>query len=89
MVWKSDLTLSDPELLLLDPYELVGLGLVRQLGPLHTLLLVGVLVGLKTVVNEFVAYDRLIKLKPYLSSRSVAISTYALCGFSNPASIGI
>ena len=51
--------------------------------------LVGVLVGLKTVVNEFVAYDRLIKLKPYLSSRSVAISTYALCGFSNPASIGI
>ena len=51
--------------------------------------LVGVLVGLKTVVNEFVAYDRLIKLKPFLSSRSVAISTYALCGFSNPASIGI
>ena len=36
--------------------------------------LVGVLVGLKTVVNEFVAYDRLIKLKPFLSFRSVAIS---------------
>lgn len=51
--------------------------------------LVGVLVGLKTVVNEFVAYDKLIKLTPFLSFRSVAISTYALCGFSNPASIGI
>ena len=51
--------------------------------------LVGTLVGLKTVVNEFVAYDRLIKLRPFLSPRSVAISTYALCGFSNPASVGI
>ena len=51
--------------------------------------LVGILVGLKTVVNEFVAYDRLIKFRPFLSRRSVAISTYALCGFSNPASVGI
>ena len=51
--------------------------------------LVAQLVGLKTVVNEFVAYDRLIKLRPFLSPRSVAISTYALCGFSNPASVGI
>ena len=51
--------------------------------------LVGVLLGLKTVLNEFVAYDRLVKLKPFLSPRSVAISTYALCGFSNPAALGI
>ena len=51
--------------------------------------LVGTLVGLKTVVNEFVAYDRLVKLRPLLSARSVAISTYALCGFSNPAAVGI
>ena len=51
--------------------------------------LVGVLLGLKTVLNEFVAYDRLVKLKPFLSSKSVAISTYALCGFSNPAALGI
>ena len=51
--------------------------------------LVGLLLGLKTVLNEFVAYDRLVKLKPFLSSRSVAISTYALCGFSNPAAVGI
>ena len=51
--------------------------------------LVGVLVGLKTVVNEFVAYDKLSQLRPFLSYRSIAISTYALCGFSNPASIGV
>ena len=50
--------------------------------------LVGVLLGLKTVLNEFVAYDRLVKLKPFLSPRSAAISTYALCGFSNPAALG-
>ena len=31
--------------------------------------LVGVLVGLKTVVNEFVAYDKLSQLRPYLSYR--------------------
>ena len=31
--------------------------------------LVGVLVGLKTVVNEFVAYDRLVNLKQFLSYR--------------------
>ena len=31
---------------------------------------VGVLVGLKTVVNEFVAYDKLAQLRPFLSYRS-------------------
>ena len=51
--------------------------------------LVGVLVGLKTVVNEFVAYDKLVNIKQFLSFRSSVISTYALCGFSNPASIGV
>ena len=48
----------------------------------------GVLVGLKTIVNEFAAYDKLSGFKSQLSERSVAIATYALCGFSNPASIG-
>lgn len=49
------------------------------------------LIGLKTVVNEFVAYAELsamIKRKE-LSPRSQAIATYALCGFSNISSIGI
>jgi len=51
--------------------------------------LVATLIGLKTIVNEFAAYDRLSVFRSRLSQRSVAIATYALCGFSNPASIGV
>nr|CAD7434728.1 unnamed protein product [Timema monikensis] len=49
------------------------------------------LVGLKTMVNEFVAYQELgvLKRAGKLSPRSEAIATYALCGFSNPGSLGI
>jgi pyrimidine nucleoside transport protein len=49
------------------------------------------LIGLKTLVNEFVAYKELADLKQMnaLSERSTTIATYALCGFSNFASIGI
>jgi len=58
-------------------------------GPVDECQLVGVLVGLKTIVNEFAAYDKLSGFKSQLSERSIAIATYALCGFSNPASIGV
>ncbi|XP_077291965.1 putative transporter YutK isoform X2 [Arctopsyche grandis] len=52
---------------------------------------VGTLIGLKTVVNEFVAYERLGKFKEQglLSPRGEGIATYALCGFTNPSSVGI
>ena len=52
---------------------------------------VGTLIGLKTVVNEFVAYQKLGEFQKgsLLSARSEAIATYAICGFSNPGSIGI
>ncbi|CAH2056454.1 unnamed protein product, partial [Iphiclides podalirius] len=52
---------------------------------------VGTLVGLKTVVNEFVAYQRMGEMKKagLLSPRAELIATYALCGFTNPASAGI
>ncbi|XP_022236212.1 solute carrier family 28 member 3-like, partial [Limulus polyphemus] len=46
------------------------------------------LIGLKTVVNEFIAYKQLGEMKT-LSPRSQAIAVYALCGFSNIGSIGI
>ncbi|XP_058466066.1 sodium/nucleoside cotransporter 1 isoform X2 [Malaya genurostris] len=52
---------------------------------------VGKLIGTKTIVNEFVAYQRLgefIRGK-LLSPRSAAIATYAICGFANPSSLGI
>lgn len=51
---------------------------------------VGVLLGKKTVVNEFVAYlDLQEAIKGGLSERSRTIATYALCGFANFSSIAI
>ncbi|XP_043505646.1 solute carrier family 28 member 3-like isoform X1 [Polistes fuscatus] len=52
---------------------------------------VGYLIGLKTVVNEFIAYKELGKFKKLseISKRSETIATYAICGFSNPAAVGI
>ncbi len=53
--------------------------------------LVGSLLGQKTVINEFVAYLSLAELKEagVLSRKSIVIATYALCGFANFSSIAI
>jgi len=53
--------------------------------------LVGMLMGKKIVLTELVAYGDLQNLirDGMISDRSAIISTYALCGFSNFASIGI
>lgn len=53
---------------------------------------VGQLIGVKTVVNEFIAYIHLSGMMGeggLQSPRSVIISVYALCGFANFGSIGI
>lgn len=52
---------------------------------------VGVLLGQKTVINEFFAYAELQKAieAGTLSQRSITIATYALCGFANFSSIAI
>jgi len=52
---------------------------------------VGSLLGIKTVVNEFVGYVQMSEMVEagQLSPRSQAIATYALCGFSNFSSIAI
>ncbi len=52
---------------------------------------VGHLLGVKITLNEFVAYGILEGhiQGAELSERSVAIATYALCGFANFSSIGI
>ncbi|OCK85845.1 sodium/nucleoside cotransporter 1 /nucleoside cotransporter 1 [Lepidopterella palustris CBS 459.81] len=54
------------------------------------LLLVGRLIGIKVIANEFVAYNKLQTDPIYttLSSRSRLIATYALCGFGNIGSLG-
>jgi CNT family concentrative nucleoside transporter len=50
----------------------------------------GELMGIKTVLNELVAYVELSKLPPEaLSDRSRLILLYALCGFANFGSLGI
>ncbi|XP_076654962.1 concentrative nucleoside transporter 2 [Halictus rubicundus] len=52
---------------------------------------VATLIGLKTVVNEFVAYQKLgeFKRQGKLFGRTEAIATFAICGFANPGSVGI
>ena len=61
--------------------------------PSQDVLLVGQLLGEKTMINEFVAYADLGAMRKnpniHLSPKSVLIATYALCGFANFASIGI
>lgn len=53
---------------------------------------IGQLLGLKTVLNEFVAYEKFQAIRAMgteLSPKSTLIAAYALCGFANFASIGI
>jgi concentrative nucleoside transporter, CNT family len=50
----------------------------------------GALMGIKTVLNEFIAYVELSKLPPEtLDARSRLIMLYAMCGFANFGSLGI
>lgn len=55
-------------------------------------LMVGQLLGEKTILNEFYAYATLGEMKAsgvFAETKSVIIATYILCGFANFASIGI
>jgi CNT family concentrative nucleoside transporter len=50
----------------------------------------GSLMGIKTILNEFIAYVELSKLPPdALDARSRLIMVYAMCGFANFGSLGI
>ena len=58
--------------------------------PLSETLAAAELLGLKTALNEFVAYGALANLETgVLSDRSKLITLYALCGFANFSSVGI
>lgn len=50
---------------------------------------VGDLLGTRMVLNEFVAYAELGKIRQTLQPESFLIAGYALCGFANFGSIGI
>ena len=50
---------------------------------------VGNLLGTRMVLNEFVAFVDLGKVKAVLEPRSFVVATFALCGFANLSSIAI
>ena len=49
----------------------------------------GSLIGQKLVINEFYAYASFVEIKDTLSAHTQIVITFALCGFSNLASIAI
>jgi CNT family concentrative nucleoside transporter len=60
--------------------------------PSADIMLVGQLLGEKTILNEFYAYVSLTEMRNeglFESKRSVILATYMLCGFANISSIGI
>jgi CNT family concentrative nucleoside transporter len=57
--------------------------------PWHDCPTIGNLLGLRTVTNELIAFQRLGPMKDSLDPRSFTIATFALCGFANFSSIGI
>lgn len=50
---------------------------------------VGNLLGLRIVLNEFLAYGELAKLEGVIEPRSFLITGYALCGFASLGAIGV
>lgn len=57
--------------------------------PWQDTMIIGQLLGEKTIINEFVAYPHLGELQDEISGKSLIMGTYVLCGFANFASIGI
>jgi concentrative nucleoside transporter, CNT family len=57
--------------------------------PAQDILIIGQLLGEKTIINEFVAYPHLGEMQDEISGKSLIMGTYVLCGFANFASIGI
>ena len=58
--------------------------------PWSEAIVAGELIGIKTTLNEFVAYPALASLDSgELSDRSKLITFYSLCGFANLSSVGI
>ena len=57
--------------------------------PWHDATKIGNLLGIRMVINEFVAFGQLGPMKASLDPRSFTIATFALCGFATFSSIGI
>jgi CNT family concentrative nucleoside transporter len=64
--------------------------IARAMGvPGHEAHAAGALMGTKMVVNEFVAYMDLSKIKDAFDPKTMVIVSFALCGFANFSSIAI
>lgn len=57
--------------------------------PVQDIEVAGALMGKKMVVNEFVAYLDMVHLKATLDPKTIAITSFALCGFANFSSVAI
>jgi concentrative nucleoside transporter, CNT family len=57
--------------------------------PWHDARTIGNLLGTRTIINEFLAFNQLGAIKSTLSPRTFSIATFALCGFANVGSIGM
>lgn len=92
--WIQDLTGGQYEGLSLQfilGYILAPLTWLMGVAP-EDIVLVGQLLGEKTILNEFVAYvslGDLLEEGQFSSEKSIIIATYILCGFANFGSIGI
>ncbi|WP_198652016.1 NupC/NupG family nucleoside CNT transporter [Chitinophaga deserti] len=102
--WVGDQTNLNPYIATMSGGRYQALSLEMLLGYLFSpvawligvasadILAVGQLLGIKTVLNEFLAYQSLTQMKEarvITDPKSMLIATYALCGFANFASIGI
>lgn len=85
--------IGQPSISLENILALAGYPIAFLMGvPLQDCWVVGKLIGVKTVLNEFVAYLQLadmLKNGAPLTHRSVVICSYALSGFANFSSIAI
>lgn len=57
--------------------------------PLQDIHIAGSLMGTKMVLNEFVAYLDLTKIKDVIHPKTLAIVSFALCGFANFGSVAM
>jgi CNT family concentrative nucleoside transporter len=104
MGWFGDITHINPQIAAATGGQYQKLSLQMVLGYLFApvawligvsrldMVSIGQLLGEKTILNEFVAYGSLGKMKAaniIHDPKSLLIATYALCGFANFASIGI
>jgi CNT family concentrative nucleoside transporter len=104
MGWLGDITQMNPQIAAATGGRYQSLSLQMILGYVFApiawligvnqadMISIGQLLGEKTILNEFVAYISLGKMKAanvIQDPKSLLIATYALCGFANFASIGI